>query len=167
MAQFTIEFDRSIDGGPQYDPYNINQSIQCNDDGQQRRVRFNDTINGDFVVGYNYFSPGGYTAQTIKILGYEDTMIWTEIATGAETVPTGFVPSRLRRNSTSAILTYPYTMNISDLADIGLEINSIELICNESDKYETSRSRAISYTITDANGQEGPVRKALYTNSQA
>lgn len=166
MGSFTVQFTEAIQAGPSYDDYQVNVSTPCNDDAQQRNVKFNDIITGDFVVGFNYNSSGGYSAQSIQILSYTDEMISTEISTSVETVPPGFVPSELKRISTNTALNYPYTMNINNLNDIGLITNSFELICQDSSKYVASRTRRIEYIILDTNGQAGPTKTATFTNSQ-
>lgn len=167
MASFTVEFQREILFGPEYENYSIDQVTECNDDAQQRRVRFNDIVNGDFVVGYNYTSSTSSPAQIIRIESYTDEMISTEISSGIVAVPAGFVPSQLERISTNTTLTYPYSMNISELSDIGIEANSVELMCEDRIKYTASRIRSINYYIFDSNGQSGPLRTARFTNSQS
>ena len=166
MAVFSIEFARGQLQGPDYDDYNVGVSTPCNDDAQPRRVRFDDNINGDFVVGWDYNSPSGSPATTIRIEEYTDEMIWREISNGIDTPVPGFVPSQLRDNSTGNLLTYPYNMNISDLNQLSVVPNSLELVCNESSKYTTIRNRTITYYIFDANGNGGPMRKAMFTNTQ-
>lgn len=166
MAVFSIEFARGQLAGPEYDDYSVGVASVCNDDAQPRRVRFDDNINRDFVVGWNYSSPSGSPATTIRIEEYTDEMIWREISTSTDTPVPGFVPSELRDNSTGNLLTYPYNMNISDLDDLSVSPNSLELICNKSDKYTTIRTRSITYYIFDANGNGGPMRKAVFINTQ-
>lgn len=166
MAEFTAEFERNINPGPEYDNYSIDQATQCNDDVQQRNVMFNDIINGDFVVGFNYNSSTGTPPQSLRILSYTDEMFWTETSSGIVTPVPGFVPSELKENSTGNVLTYPFTININNLNNIDIQSNSLELECNDSAKYVSRRNRVIEYIIFDQNGQAGPIRKATFTNIQ-
>jgi len=162
MAIFQIEFEEFREPGPTYEDYSVGVNTICNDDAQQRNVMFNDIINGDFVVGYNY---SGNPATTLVIESYEDHMDFIEIATSIATPDPGFTPSELRDTSTGNALTYPYTKAITNLNQLDLILNSSELSCPPSSDYTTVRTRRLVYHILDDNGTAGPTRTASFTNN--
>lgn len=165
MAEFIVTFDRGIEPGPEYEDYIKTVSTICGEDGYDRTLTFNDTVNGDFVIGYNYTSLPGYSADTLIISSYSDEMTWEDVDTNVSIPTPGFTPSELQDTTTSTVLTYPHSMSISDLANISLTPSGVELICGGS-KYIATRKREISYHIVDTNGQSGIAHKATFINNE-
>lgn len=164
MANFTVQFEESQNLAPTYEDYGVGVRTKCSTDAAQLRVRFNDIVTGDFVVGYNYSSPMASPATTLIITQYIDEMFWIDNVTGATTVPTFFDPSELSDNGTT-ISTFPHYVSINTLGDLAIVPHSGELHCPPKGSYAI-RTRTISYMIRDANNLDGPLRKATFINNE-
>lgn len=162
MATFQAEFEESLQG-PTYEDYSVGVATPCNDDGQQRVIKFNDTVTGDFVVGFNYNSPGSFSAQNLVIESYTDESIIIEIATSIETVDSSHIPNLLQYSGVT--ISYPYTVGMSNLNNLSWFIRSLELQCGDDPGYTYRRERIITYHIVDSNGNVGPTRVAIFINT--
>lgn len=160
MAQIEItfaEYTRPLS----YDDYTNNQAAICNDDAQPRNILFN--TNGDFCLGYNYL---GDSADTVTIVSFTDTMEEFEVGVGSLGTPSGFVPSTIQ-DSYNNNLTYPYTLQVEDLFKLKFQANTVEMLCDGSNKFYTERSRVIEYYITDINSNIGAIKKStLFQTTQ-
>lgn len=163
MAVYGINFAQKV--GPEYEDYSIGVSTFCGADALQRNVKFDDIVTGDFVVGYNWNNPSGLPATTIVFESFTDITTVTEISSGND-IPVSVTPNALEDVTTGLDLVYPYTIDISDLANIQQHINNTELFCYDSGNpaYENIRTRAITYYILDSAGVAGPVRVATFIN---
>lgn len=166
MANIVISVDEVIASPMSYTGYSVGQSTQCGGDGSQRNVRFNDVL-GDFVVGKDFTNSAGFPAQTLTILNFTDDSVFIENSTGNETPATpGAIPCRLKNLTTNVVIsTFPIDVPIANISQLGLEINSVELVC-PADMVNNSarRTRRLTYQIKDSNGNIGPVKVAIYTN---
>jgi hypothetical protein len=165
MADIIINVDAVIVSPMNYEGYSIGQSTTCGGDGSQRNVRFDDTL-GDFVVGRNFTNSAGFPAQTLTILNFTDESVFIENSTGNETPAPGASPSRLKNLTTNVVIsTFPTDVPIANLSQLGLEINSVELLCPSDMINNTARrTRKLTYQIKDSNGNIGPVKIAIYNN---
>lgn len=158
MAEFTVKFARGTLPPPEYDDSLKNENIQCGDDLHIRTIMFNNN-SADFNVGKNFTS--NYPPETnIRIEGFSDIFEIEEIAGGIITTPAGFIPSQIKNIVTNQLLTYPYTLPISQLSDLNFEHYVGEMDFCDSSKFENRRTRKISYIIEDSNNLFGPVREA-------
>ena len=159
MAEFTVKFARGTLPPPEYDDSLKNENIQCGDDLHIRTIMFNNN-SADFNVGKNFTS--NYPPETnIRIEGFSDIFEIEEIAGGIITTPAGFIPSQIKNTVTNQLLTYPYTLPISQLSDLNFEHYVGEMNFCDSSKFENKRTRKISYMIEDSNNLFGPLREAI------
>lgn len=159
MAEFTVKFARGTLPPPEYDDSLKNENIQCGDDLHIRTIMFNNN-SADFNVGKNFTS--NYPPETnIRIEGFSDIFEIKEIAGGIITTPAGFIPSQIKNIVTNQLLTYPYTLPISQLSDLNFEHYVGEMNFCDSSKFENKRTRKISYMIEDSNNLFGPLREAI------
>lgn len=159
MAEFTVEFARGTLPPPEYDDSLKNENIQCGDDLHIRTIMFNNN-SADFNVGKNFTS--NYPPETnIRIEGFSDIFEIEEIAGGIITTPAGFIPSQIKNIVTNQLLTYPYTLPISQLSNLSFKHYVGEMDFCDSSKFKNRRTRKISYMIEDSNNLFGPVREAV------
>lgn len=159
MAEFIIEFARGTLPPPEYDDSLKSENIQCGDDLHIRTIMFNNNL-ADFNVGKNFTS--NYPPETnIRIEGFLDIFEIEETAGGTVTTPSGFIPSQIKNTATNQLLTYPYTLPISQLSDLDFEHYVGEMDFCDSSKFENKRTRKISYMIEDSNNLFGPLREAV------
>ena len=164
MAQFEVtfyEYTRPL----KYEDYSMKTTYPCTEEPSVYRYPiFNDVINGDFVIGYNY--SGGIPA-TLRIHSFGDSMTHTEVSTGTVWIPSGFTPDKLMDEATGLELTYPYDKDINNITDIHTfnEATSpyvYEFYCSGTTKTLALRVRKIVYSIIDEYGLEGPKREAMF-----
>lgn len=165
MADFEVIFEEQLEFPPEYEDYVVGVRTKCNSgtNASQRLIRFNDIVTGDFVVGFNYNSPGGFSAQNLVIESYTDKYFVIEIATGIETADPTHIPNRLQYSGVN--VTYPYTVGMSNLNNLGWFIRAAELQCGDTPGYTYKRERIITYHIVDSNGNIGPTRVAIFINT--
>lgn len=166
MAEFTVEYQAAVVPGPQYDDYFVGVQSICSDDARTHPIKFNDNVTGDYVVGWNWTNPNGLPVGTIQIESFTDGTEVIELSTG-NVVPSSVPSNTLKDTSTGLDLTYPYTINISQLPNITENLNSYELTCHSSgsDKYRNTRIRKLRYVLFDTAGNPGPTRIAIYQNT--
>ncbi len=158
MAEFTVKFARGTLPPPEYDDSLKNENIQCGDDLHIRTIMFNNN-SADFNVGKNFTS--NYPPETnIIIEGFTD-IAEIEESGGAITNPVGFIPSQIKNTVTNQLLTYPYTLPISQLSDLNFEHYVGEMDFCDFSKFENRRIRTLTYVIEDSNTLFGPVREAV------
>lgn len=165
MATFTITFSEAPPVAPYYEDYSVTVESICDGDAINRIIRFNDNVTGDLVVGYNYSSSIGSPATTFKIISYEDTMNYKEIATGIESPAPGFTPSELKDNTTGNFLTYPYITPVSNINNIVMLTHSVEIKCPTDPAYTSVRVRKLVFQVADAAGTYGPIKAASFINN--
>ena len=159
MAEFTVKFARGTLPPPEYDDSLKNENIQCGDDLHIRTIMFNNN-SADFNVGKNFTS--NYPPETnIRIEGFSDIFEIEEIAGGIITTPAGFIPSQIKNIVTNQLLTYPYTLPISQLSNLSFEHYVGEMDFCDFSKFENRRIRTLTYVIEDSNTLFGPVREAV------
>lgn len=166
MAEFTIEFARGELPGPTYEDYSVGVTSICGDDARTHPIKFNDTVTGDYIVGYNWSNPSyGLPPGTIRIEGFTDVTEVEEIVTGTQ-IPVSYPPNTLKDLSTGLDLTYPYITPISNLPNIVENFNQTEITCYESGSsdYRNTRIRTIEYVLADTGGNWGPLRSVEYRN---
>ena len=159
MAEFTVKFARGTLPPPEYDDSLKNENIQCGDDLHIRTIMFNNN-SADFNVGKNFTS--NYPPETnIRIEGFSDIFEIEETAGGIITTPAGFIPSQIKNIVTNQLLTYPYTLPISQLSNLSFEHYVGEMDFCDFSKFENRRIRTLTYVIEDSNTLFGPVREAV------
>ena len=166
MAEFTVAFDTGELPGPDYESFMVGQNSICGDDARTHPIKFNDSITGDYVVGYNWENPVyGLPPGSIKIESFTDITEVVNIVAGT-VIPNPYASNTLRDNSTGLTLTYPYTTPTSNLHNIVENFSQLEIECYEdnSDKYMNTRTRSITYRLYDTAGHVGPLATATYRN---
>ncbi len=167
MATFTVEFERGTLPGPTYEDYSVGVTSICGDDARTHLIKFNDNINGDYVVGWNWDNPSyGLPPDTIRIESFSDTTEVLDTVSG-NTIPVSYPPNTLRDLSTGLDLTYPYVTPMSNLPNIVETFNQPEITCyaDGSPKFQNTRIRVIEYILADTGGNWGSLQKAEYRNT--
>lgn len=158
MSEFTVKFARGTLPPPYYENSTKIENIQCGDDLHTRTILFNNNL-ADFNVGKNFMS--NYPPETnIIIEGFTDIAEVEELG-GAITNPVGFIPSQIKNIVTNQLLTYPYTLPISQLSNLNFEHYVGEMDFCDFSKFENRRIRTLTYVIEDSNALFGPVKEAV------
>lgn len=159
MAEFIVEFARGSLPPPTYDDYEKTERILCGDDAHERTVAFDST--GDFIVGLN-FQSNYPPASTVIIESFHDVTIETQLDNGTIVNPApGSSPSYLYRISTGTPLTYPYTIPVDEVSDIGVQATTAEIVCRTvGGKFSYQRTRRLGYRIMDSNGLYGDLKSS-------
>lgn len=167
MATFTVEFERGSLPGPSYEDYSVGVTSICGDDARTHPIKFNDNINGDYVVGWNWSNPSyGLPPGSIRIESFTDETFVEEVATGTM-IPVSYPSNTLKDLSTGLNLTYPYITPISNLPNIVENFNQAEITCysSGSSDYINTRKRTIEYILFDTDNHAGDLHKATFVNT--
>lgn len=154
MAQFQVTFERGTLPPPTYDSYTKTETQPCGGDIIPKTFAFNSPA--DFIIGLN-FSANYPPAATIRLEDFKDITTETYVPTNTQVSPSpGSSSSELYRISTGTPISYPHTMNISELSDIGITSPSLEIVCsNNSYDYTYQRVRSITFRVADSNSLYG------------
>lgn len=166
MGIINIHVDELFVSPMNYAEYSVGQATICNNTGSQRNVKFND-LTGDFIVGKDFTNSAGFPAQTLSILNFTDVSVVIQNSTGNQTPTPGFVPNQMKNLVTNTVInTFPYNIAISNLSQLGQQINTLELTCPADMVNNTARrTREITYRIIDSNGNLGPVKTTQFYNT--
>lgn len=164
MAQFEITFNEYINPLT-YDSHTRLEYYACTEiTSIVKSLSLDDTSNSNnFTIGHNYSSTS--LPKDVVIISFTDTMLWTDLANSATTVPGGFIPDKLIDGNTGLELTYPYTKSVSLIGSIytfneSVSPLTLEFYCTESPKVMSKRERVLQYYIVDNAGNIGPIKQA-------
>ena len=154
MAEFNTIFDRGMLPPPTYDNYENTINVNCGEDAISRTITFEGL--GDFRLGVN-FTSNYDPSKNIRIEGYIDIATYADTSGGSQIVDGSFVPSELTYNG--IVVTFPFTFLVGNINLLNIT-STDEMPCNVSGKFDFTRTRKISYAVSDDNDQYGPQRES-------
>ena len=158
MAEFIVTFDRGTLPPPEYDDYSKQEVVPCGTDVIARTITFDGL--GDFRLGVN-FTSNYNSAKNIRVEDYSDIVTNAATSGGTPIVDNSFIPSELTYNGT--VVTLPFTFLVSNINLLNIT-NTDEMLCRGPGKFDFTRTRKISYFISDTNNQYGPQRESTLIN---